>query len=310
MTSGGNYRGLPEQQLREYVWRMEQRVTQLENRSFRIPVLDSLPEDGDTCNLWAFEDGTLNFRNSDGDIFQYMPYQTVGIPTVGSDPAADTNKDMWLIAPTGQLRVRASDGTVFRYTADTPGTTTPAAPKPPAPPKPKPANPTKKRYTSTWFSAWSESYDGDGSRRTDDNHLYFGRVSSTHGRQRSLIGFDHNAIRTALTGASISKVEIYLYNLWAYNNSGVIIKFGGHNNSGRPGSYGGAVKNYVSSGHWNKPEQRWQSISTWFGRAFRDNAIKGILIDQGTDSNSAYGYAAGVNDSGYGLPKIRITYTK
>ena len=95
-----------------------------------------------------------------------------------------------------------------------------------------------------------------------------------------------------------------------YNNSGVTIKFGGHQNSSRPSSYSGAVKNYVSSAHWNKPEQAWRSISTWFGKAFRDNVIKGVLIDQGTDNASSYGYAAGVNDQGYGLPKIRITYTK
>lgn len=304
------WRGLPEQALVEYIQRLEQRIRNLENRTYRIPVLEVDPEDGDPCNLWAYEDGTLNFRDSDSNEYQYLPYGITGIPTLNNDPAASTNIDIWLIASNGQIRIRAANGDVYRYNAETPAST-PAATKPRTPPKPKPPNPTKKRYAKVWSATWSESYEGDGGRRTDNNHLYFGNYpSSGRGRQRSLIGFDYAGIQAALSGATINKVELYLHNLHSYSNSGVYIDIGGHQNSSRPGSYSGAVKYKVSSVRWGKPESAFKTVSTWIGKALRDNVIKGILLDPRSDSISKYGYAAGVSDSGFSPPRLRITYTK
>lgn len=308
MGSGNTWRSLPEQQIIQHIMRLEQRITYLENRTLRIPILESAPEEGDPANIWAYEDGRLNFRNGSGDEFTYQPQGRYTLPALGADPGAASQINFWVGESTGRLYVRGPNGVIASYNAIavTDLTGTPVSPPPP----PKPTNPTKKTYTTTWNATWTESYQGDGNRRTNNNHLMYGRYASDYGSQASQIGFNHAAIKTALTEATVSKVEIYLYNLWSYWNDGVDVYFGAHNNSSRPNTYSGQVKYRVSKAHYGKPQAGWRTISNWFGESFKSGTIKGVLLDPRDGARSYYGYAAGISDGGYTPPRIRITYTK
>lgn len=224
------------------------------------------------------------------------------LPVVDADPDSAQNGNVWLMED-GRLRVRNAAGTVKEYApVGSPGGTTTTVPKP-APP------PAKKTYVSTWAATWTQAYKENGSQRTDTNHLYYGYADSFNGRQKSLIGFNWSAIKTQLTGASISKVEIYFHQIHAWWNWGAYVRFGIHNNNGQPGTYGGVVRNNVSQVTYGKPQAKWATIATEVGVRFRDGTGRGILIDQLSSDRAFYGAAAGLSDSG-SPPYLRFTYVK
>ena len=166
-------------------------------------------------------------------------------------------------------------------------------------------------YTTTWNATWSGSYLGDGSHRST-SYLYQGYYSGypPNGNQKSMIGFNYSAIQSALSGATISSCQIYLYFAHWYYNSGGTAVLGTHNSSASsaPSSWSGSSNRKQSSG-WPKPGGRWVELGTTIGNELKSGASKGIVIGPGPSTSATYyGYAHGVGLS-Y-PPKLKIAYTK
>lgn len=227
------------------------------------------------------------------------------VPIVNSDPAADVLTNLWAY-PDGKLNLRLKDGTIKQYA--------PVAPAPPpAPPAPPPPQPVTRQ--NTWTATWGQAYRANGGTTGANNaYLYQGSSGgdSYNGRQRSLIGFDHASIQSALAGSQIAAVEMWLYMRHTYWNDGGTLWFGLHNNASKPGSWAGQVgMDFVSQAHVPSVGGVWVGLSTAFGSILRDGGAKGVTLQAPNDDRTFYGYAAGGPGTGGDImPRIRITYVK
>jgi hypothetical protein len=167
-------------------------------------------------------------------------------------------------------------------------------------------------YTKTYTSTWTRSYQGDGDLRISNGDMYQGRYSSTHGNQRSLIGFNDDQIRADLSGATIKKVEVRLDNTHFYNNSGGTAVLGTHNYGSAPGSWGDSrVDQGRQDFSWAKGSLKWVTVSNAFGNDFKSGAATGLALGPGNSTSlTYYSYWVGQNGSSSTRPAIRITYTK
>lgn len=174
-------------------------------------------------------------------------------------------------------------------------------------------------HTKTYSATSSASFDENGNNRVgfDGGHCYQGYYSGTNGNQFSLIGFDYATIQSDLSGATITKTELYLNNLHWYNNSGGTAVVGTHNQSSVSGnhSYSQVTDNINQFGSWAVGQAKWVTLNNSIGNAFKNNTAKGIALGKGqtaggslSTSHTYYGYFAGNGQSGE--PQLRITYTK
>lgn len=293
--------------------RLQREVDALRQRPFAIPVLDDDPPAGDPTNLWLLNDGRLRARDAEGRVREWVPTvnERPQIPTFASNPAVSTGWRMWLDG-NGNFKVRQANDAVRTFAPTTTnasgdggtgsqggGTTD----------DPKPPQSQPKTYTKTYVANASETYRGNGAQR-GATPLYYGRYDSTNGQQKAWIGFNDSLIRSDLSGSVIRKVEFFMANSHAFLNSGVDVRLVGHNNGSKPADYGDVnVVGYVwAVRHWGKPQAKWVTLPDSFGIRLRDNDIKGVLINQASDSIVRYGFAKGVGSGN--PPKLRITYTK
>lgn len=269
---------------------------------FRVPVVDSDPAANFPTNLWGFDDGRIRWRGSDGTIHELWP--GFAVLSLSSAPAASSGIDYYRNSGDDSFRVRRPDGSWAIYPSQNPtaggdsmqGGSNTTKPKQPD------TSPTKKRQT--WSSTWSRTLcvsHGVEEANRDEHYGHF--PGSAHGMRRVMIGFNDSAIRSALAGADIKKVEIHALNVDSWNHSGVDLHWGAHNRSAAPSTFS-AVRRNAFIDHWPEAGDGayWRTAPDWFGRAFRDNGIKGLTIDQ-PDGASSYGQIRG------GSVKIRITYT-
>lgn len=230
-------------------------------------------------------------------------YEPLAIPQVNADPAVGQG-NIW-VYPDGKLNVRLKDGTVKQYTAVAPA----PPPAPPAPPPPQPIT----RW-STWTAVYGQAYRSVGGFTGGDNSkLYQGNVGDGYnGRQRSLIGFDYASIQSALSGSQITSVELWMYMAHTYWNAGGTAWFGMHNNTAKPGTWGGTIgRDLVSSKKVPKVGGVWCALSTEFGARLRDGSARGITLQAPSDDREYYLYAHGGPGTASNLmPQLRITYVK
>lgn len=164
-------------------------------------------------------------------------------------------------------------------------------------------------YTKTYSASWSSSHQGDGTNRNVSS-CYQGYYSSTNGNQYSLVGLPYATIQSDLSGATITKTEIYLNNNHFYSNSGGTGYVGTHTYSSAPSTASlSNVTERISSTSFTYGQAKWFTVSNTIGNNLKTNAAKGIAIGPGpSNSQSYYGYFAGDGESGE--PQIRITYQK
>lgn len=296
----------PDERLIREILDIKRRLDNLETQAIRIPFLDNDPSVDEPANFWAFGDQRLRMRMPDDSIAEYRPYDQPYVPTLSADPATGTGISIWLTTG-GELRVRLANGTVQRFapiaattsgtSGGSSGTTT----------KAKPVAVQPKTYVKPWAASWAASYRQNGTKRTENKHLYFGRIESYNGVQRSLFGFPAD-VQTVLAGATVKKVELFLYNLHAYYNAGVDIGVWGHGYSAEPSSspgIGAAIGTY----RYGNPDGHWVTLPLSVGSKLAAGTYRGFTLYKNSTSPAYYGYARGVNDGGT-PPTLRITYVK
>ena len=163
-------------------------------------------------------------------------------------------------------------------------------------------------YTKTYNASWVQSYTGAGGQRADGAaSAYQGYTPywPGGGRQRSLIGFP--TLTGDLSGATVTKVEVYLYFQHWHSGAGGSAGIGYHGNTSRPATFGGSTGILAYSHNWPRGAGRWVTIPSGYWDAFRTGAARGISLQAPNDTTQYYGYAAG---SGSQIPKLRISYRK
>lgn len=278
--------------------------------AFVLPVLDADPEPDDPTNLWAFDDGRIRWRGTDGTVHQFVPTadQQYRIRSLSAAPPASSGIDFYRHSSSDEFRIRRPDGSWARYAPITAASTTDggggtsAAGSTTSKAKVRKKSPRtfRKTYAPTWGRTMCPVHGPEGG-----GEVTFGRWSGTHGQRRVMLGFNDAAIRADLAGATIRRVEITARTTHFYANSGGTIRWGGHNRSDPPGGYS-AVRRNVFAAHWPKvgvATRGGTGSVTWIGRAFRDNRIKGLVVDQLSDSVGFYGRLV------WGSVRLRITYT-
>ncbi|MFJ1837833.1 hypothetical protein ACIOJ9_28685 [Streptomyces sp. NPDC088175] len=162
--------------------------------------------------------------------------------------------------------------------------------------------PPKKTYTKTYTASWSGSYaNRSGYNSYYGNQCMQGYYSANNGMQSSLIGFPA-ALTTDLGGASIQKVELYLYFAhWYYNAGGkAVIK--AHKHASRPSTFSSDSEGKTIS--WGKNVGKWVDLTS----VFDSTTWKGVALDPNNKALDYYGRAMGVGET-Y-PPKLRVTYVK
>lgn len=166
--------------------------------------------------------------------------------------------------------------------------------------------PPQTRRTTTWHCAWSGCWDPNNLRNGSTGEMIQGTYGGT--TFRSAFGFDVNAIRAELAGATIHDVGVYLYAKHWYYNSGGYARIGQH--SGTPnGVYPGTSARFwvVKMG---KPQGLWISLGSAFGYAMRDNGINGLTLDATDVAPNLADYGKFDGQSQAGHPIISFDYTK
>lgn len=180
-------------------------------------------------------------------------------------------------------------------------------------------------HVGTWWATWSEGYWGRHQNFVSHAH-YNSKINRNYpvqgnyvpssdsflgwdGIEGGMIGFDDGNIRSALKGAKINKIEIYLVSYHWYNWSGGTAVIGTHNTRGwtdrfQESNHGVARQRYTS-----RVQGHWITLPNWVGDNFRDNLLSGITVYADNTSKDQYGYFAG-SLSGGDAPRLRITYTK
>ena len=178
------------------------------------------------------------------------------------------------------------------------------------------------RYTDTWDATWSETFSGDNTvnaYNSSTGQMYQGRYGHhdtiggiwhnpiLYGMQRSMFGFNHRDVQTKLQGATIEKVEVYLYmdHSWyvAQGKASLVT----HASTSKPirFSQNGKV------GEYNYPGRKrgmWINVGAQYGRSLASGTVTGFGLYKDSQDPLYYSYWNGAGQSNN--PKLRITYTK
>jgi hypothetical protein len=128
----------------------------------------------------------------------------------------------------------------------------------------------------------------------------------------SMLGFNYASIVTLLTGATIVKVELYLYsNYWAVSTGGIAC-IGLHNATGTPTTYSFTTRDVLDQS-MKKPQGMWITLPNSVGTALQAGTAKGLVLDSRITNPTTSNYGE-FRDSTYTdstvYPSLRITYTK
>lgn len=157
-----------------------------------------------------------------------------------------------------------------------------------------------KTSTYTWTAAWNRTWNGSSVYDTNGDV----RQGSWGGRNyRSEIGFPTGMFST-LNGASIKKLEIYLYFHHWYYNAGGKAYYGIHNHTYLENTF---YKSGTQVESFNKPQGRWLVIPSGWYSNWENGIGKGISLEATGAAN--YGRAYGVG-GGSRAPQFRATYTR
>ena len=164
-----------------------------------------------------------------------------------------------------------------------------------------------KTYVSTWKASGSESYGNYGAR--PEANLYQGYYSGNQDHQWASIVFNNGAISgqtgtalaTAMSGATVKKVEVWLKNADWYNNSGGTAVIRAQTSTSLISTTpGGTAKNFG----WKVSEGKWVDITS-----IATGSIRGITLGKAPSTSVSY-YGQFLNHSSKYPPLLRVTYSK
>lgn len=178
-------------------------------------------------------------------------------------------------------------------------------------PEPTPT-PTPTTYTKTYALSSAQIYWGSGSKdnqSSSGSDCIVGSYDGTKAKtRRTMLFFPLSTIKTDLTGATISKVELYLHRRNDNHGSAIsslYVKYG--NYASAPSTWDGSDSGNADSGTptFTRGEDKWITLNNSIGTGLRDGTVKCLILDADTNYNlSAYGRYVRSE------VKLRITYSK
>lgn len=200
---------------------------------------------------------------------------------------------------TNAMRIIVEDigpDTVDTFNSSSGGGTWYAAPATPPPAAPA----SKQNYTTEWAWTGHTNYVGGNKGGTSISGAVQGQIPGV-GLGTSYLDFDDAAIRAALSGATVTSAELYLYFAHWYNNAGGTARVALSNQASAPAMLAPSTAASVESAGWPNPGGRWVQLPTPDG--WRTGAVTGVVLTPaGSSSYQFYGY---VTDA-----RLRINYTK
>lgn len=168
-------------------------------------------------------------------------------------------------------------------------------------------------YTKTYSTTSTHVFQGDGTNRDAyaSGHIYQGQYSSTNGNQFSILNFDYTTIASDLSGATITKTEVYLHNVgWYYNSGGTtIIGYASAAAGSGNYSYSNVTSDVNSFSGWAVGSGKWVTVNNSIGNAFKSGSAHALALGKGPSTSlTYYGYFRGHSESN--PPQLRITYQK
>jgi hypothetical protein len=167
------------------------------------------------------------------------------------------------------------------------------------------------RYSRTYQCSYTKVWQSGVDNPSFSNLLQQGGPQGF----RSTMGFNHSLIRTDLNGATIERVELYLYaNSWKLNTGGFAV-IGTHNiNDSLVPTYSTVTKG-VKVQKMVQPEGRWIELPILVGDQLKANVIKGLVLDASSDATPLADQYFGSFDHftspiNAKAPLLRITYRK
>jgi len=184
-------------------------------------------------------------------------------------------------------------------------------------PVPPPSTTPTQQYVKVWAASSFQNYAGSNAATATKYDPGAGYAGSTYPMQgyhpsvaggaplRSHMFFDYQDIYNNLQGATIQGVEIYLMNVHWYASSGGLAKIAVHNYATAPNNFG--TSSPIQNEPFARGEGKWVWLSGAVATGFQNGTVKGLSLDSGASpALSDYGYFGWQ----YGLPTLRITYTK
>lgn len=162
-------------------------------------------------------------------------------------------------------------------------------------------------YVKTYDCTWGRTWRASGSLRTDVGADLIQGQAATSGATNNyaMAGFP-SQIASDLAGATVSKVELYLYahHWWGQSGSAVI---GTHGQITYPASFSYSGQHIVSG--WKRGEGKWVTLPREWYVGFKSGANRGISLGGNTGDSPLfyakfYGYATPRG------PRLRVSYTK
>lgn len=216
-------------------------------------------------------------------------------------------------------------GDVMTVSTRIPATFTAATTTPPSQaPTPDPQPPAATTYVSVWSASSSATYRGDGIKRSDTQNMVQGYTtyapSNGNGAAIALFtaansipesgqtGETGKTITQALTGATVIKVEEWVYfEHWNYASGGTA-RIGRYAGSTIPATFAAANPTLTSAG-WPRNAGRWVDVTAATDLTALAAGTVGLTLGPGVGTDMTYyGRAHGALD--LQPPKRRITYSK
>lgn len=275
-------------------------LTTIDRMNLDIRIAWNAPATTSGTLLWAHQERVSDTAAFDQDINFRHPFQVSPPNGDGVDDlhiavffSSEDTGGMTMEGVTGSRLYVEDIGLAIEYTDFSLGTgTTPI-----------------QTYTKTYAANGSASFQSDGDNRGVPS-CYQGYYSGTNGNQFSMITFPYATIQADLSGATITKTELYLNNNHFYSNSGGTAIIGYHNQSSVSGNHSSSqVTDNVDTESFTYGQAKWFTVTNTIGNAFKNNTAKGIALGPApSNSQSYYAYFAGNGESGE--PQLRITYKK
>jgi len=167
--------------------------------------------------------------------------------------------------------------------------------------------------TKVYGATWSASYTSSGAKRNDGYRLYQGndQSGSGYGDQRSLIGFDRDAIIADIgPSAQVSSITLVCNMEHWWHGAGGTLYVGMHSYTSKPNTWGSTLTWVRAwSGSFNTGQIEFDIPVDDLLPPIEDGRFQGIAIGP-ANSNGAtyYGYMSGTGQPD-DAPILTITYT-
>jgi hypothetical protein len=176
---------------------------------------------------------------------------------------------------------------------------------------------TPQNYVKTYTATASHSYQGsDGGnpnlKINDNSTSYQGgdRGNTYNGKAKTWFQFNLATITADLSGATITKVQLFLNNNHTWYSGGMTAAIGWDNKT----SFGSTAIDPAGAGidvqesNFNEGQSKWVTLPNSVGTAFQNGSATTIVLWRNTNSLQYYGFFAGSGQSS--PPQLKISYTK